>query len=376
MEKRVAVAKCTEYDKDAIRGILERQFADLEILPTFFQGKKVMLKPNLLSKRTPEKAVTTHPAVVTAVVELLVSYGAQVVIAESPAGVYTERSMKEAYKASGFLESAEAAGAVFNYDTGAQDVAAPDGVACKRFHLISPVCEADIVVDLCKLKSHALTKMTCGVKNLFGLVPGTEKVEMHARFQDAGLFADMLLDLCEAVYRSKSMITICDAILAMEGEGPGTGTPRKLDTILTSRSPYALDLACSRLIGFEGTVEMITKAQKRGLCPKHADELEIIGTPLAQLAVTDFAAPQSQGISNLIRIIPPFLRPHPVINRNVCVGCGECVRSCPVKTITLEDKKAHINSRNCIRCFCCQELCPFKAVEIKRSRIFRLLSGG
>lgn len=373
MEKRVAVSRCEQYDRAKIKKIIEEHFTSLEITADFFEGKKVVIKPNLLSKRTPDKAVTTHPALVEAVIEILIGFGASVIIAESPAGIYTEGVLKEVYKASGFKESAEELGAVFNYDTSHVEVQAPEGVSCKSFHIIKPICDADIVVNLCKLKTHALTKMTCGVKNLFGIIPGTEKVEFHSRYSEHERFLHMLIDLCETVYKDKPMITICDAILAMEGEGPGTGTPRWLNAILTSKSPYALDLACCEMIGFKNTVEMIELEKKRGLCPKSAKELEVIGTPIKKLAVNDFVEPKSQRLSRLIKLIPEFMKPRPVINTKVCVGCGECERSCPVKTITIENRKAHIHKKKCIRCFCCQELCPFKAVEIKRNIIFRKL---
>lgn len=373
MERRVAVARCENYDRASIKEIIEEHFAALGISSEYFKDKNVVVKPNLVSKRSPEKAATTHPAIVEAVVEVLISAGAKVTIAESSAGIYTEGSLKESYKASGFKESVEALGGVFNYDTSHVTVKNPEGEACKSFHFIKPVWDADIVVNLCKLKSHSLTKMTCAVKNYFGLIPGTEKVEMHSRYANHTDFLKMLIDLCETVYKAKPMINICDAVLAMEGEGPGTGTPRWMNTILTSTSPYALDLAACEIIGFGNTVEMLEMEKRRGLCPKSVKGLEIIGTPLSELAVKDFVAPKSQKFAKLIKMIPDFMKPHPVVVSKKCVGCGECVRSCPEKTITLENRKAHIHKKKCIRCFCCQELCPAKAVEIKRNVIFRKL---
>ena len=371
METRVAIAKCEQYDAAKIKAILADHFVKLDIMPGFFEGKKVLIKPNLLARRAPEKAVTTHPAVVTAVIELLVQYGANVTIAESPAGVYTVGSLKEDYKASGFMEAAEKCGAVFNYDTSTAVIHNEKGAACKSFTVIKPICDADIIIDLCKLKTHSLTKMTCAVKNLFGVIPGTDKIEMHARFSQSTNFLHMLIDLCEAIMQDKPVISICDAILAMEGEGPGTGDPRKLNAVLTSRNPYALDLACCELIGFGNTVEMIELEKKRGLCPSSVKGLEIIGTPIKELKVNDFVEPESQSLSRLIKLIPSFMKPRPVINTAVCVGCGMCARSCPAETITVENKKAHIGRKNCIKCFCCQELCPYKAVKIKRSIIFK-----
>lgn len=373
MESKVALSRCEVYDAAQLKAVVADHFEKLDIAPSFFEGKKVLIKPNLLARRSPEKAVTTHPALVQAVIELLVQYGASVTIAESPAGIYTTASLKEDYKASGFLETAEAAGAVFNYDTGVTEIHNENGIACKSFTVLKPIEDADIIIDLCKLKTHSLTKMTCAVKNLFGLIPGTDKVEMHARFSQSTTFAHMLIDLCEAVLQQKPMISICDAILAMEGEGPGTGDPRKLNAVLTSKSPYALDLACCELVSFGNSVEMLELEKKRGLCPASTKKLEILGTPLKELQVSDFAEPKSQNLSRLIKLIPPFMKPRPVIDTSVCVGCGMCARSCPAETIVVENKKAHIGRKKCIRCFCCQELCPYKAVSIKRSLIFKWL---
>jgi len=370
-DNRVAVSRCDHYDVDDIYRLLDQHFRDLEIGEEVFSGKKVVIKPNLVSKKDPEGGATSHPVTVQALVRLLFDKGAaSVLIAESPGGLYTKNSLADSYKASGFLEAAQAEGAEFNYDTGEEVLRNPEGVICRQFNVIRPIAEADIVVSLCKLKTHALTKMTAGVKNLFGVTPGVQKVEMHARFSKTQDFCTMLVDLCQCVCLNKTLLTICDGILAMEGDGPGTGDPRYLNALLTSWNPYALDLACCDIIHYGDTVPMVEIAKKRGLCPSCADELEILGTPLEALRVYDFKEPRSHKQSRQIKMLPNFVKPRPVINWKICVGCGVCARSCPQHTITIEDHKAHIHRKNCIRCFCCQEMCPHKAVDIKRSIVF------
>lgn len=372
-DNKVAISRCETYEVSELKEIIKKQFNLLSIGAEEFKDKKVVLKPNLLAKRSPDKAVTTHPYIVEAVMCLLKDYGAKIIIAESPPGSYTAPILKEVYKASGFYDSGLALGAVFNYDTSFQSLHNPNGIIAKSFDVITPIMEADIIINLCKLKTHSLTKMTCGVKNLFGTMPGTKKFEMHARFSKSKEFTEMLIDLCEGICNKKPVITICDGIVAMEGNGPGAGTQRKVSGILTSRNPFALDLACCEIINFGNTVEMVETAKKRGLCPKSSKELNVLGTQISELVVEDFKVPDSQNFSRMLKCIPPFLKPRPVINKAACVGCEKCAKSCPVNIITMKNKKAYIRRKDCIRCFCCQELCPYKAVNIKSSLVYKLL---
>lgn len=372
-DNKVAISSCETYEVSELKEIIKEQFNRLNIASDEFKDKKVVLKPNLLAKRSPEKAVTTHPYIVEAVMSLLKDYGANIIIAESPPGSYTPPILKEVYKSSGFYESGLAIGALFNYDTSFQTLHNPNGIASKSFDVITPIMEADIIINLCKLKTHALTKMTCGVKNLFGTMPGTKKFEMHARFSKSKEFTEMLIDLCEGICNEKPVITICDGIVAMEGNGPSAGTPRKVSGVLTSRNPFALDLACCEIINFGNSVEIVETAKRRGLCPNSGKGLDILGTQISELVVEDFKAPDSQRFSRMLKCIPPFLKPRPVINKKACVGCEKCAKSCPVNIISMKDKKAYIKRKDCIRCFCCQELCPYKAVNIKGSFIYKIL---
>ena len=370
-DRRVALSRVEDYDEAVVERVLREQMNALGIGRKDFEGRRVVLKPNLVVRRKPLQAATTHPVVVQAVVRIIREWDPkQILIAESPASTYTPQSLESAYKASGFYELAREEGAEFNFDTQDETVAAPDGRICREFQLIRPICEADIIVNLCKLKTHSLAKMTAGVKNFFGTIPGRDKVEMHARFSRTPDFCSMLTDLCDCICSRVPVCTICDGILAMEGEGPGTGDPRWMHALLSGMNPFALDLACCELIGYGNTVPIVEESKKRGLCPRQASELEVIGTAISELAVTDFKEPRSQALATGIHLIPGFLKPHPVIDRDVCRGCGMCAESCPRHTIRLEDGKARIHRKDCIRCFCCQEVCPFKAVRIKRSVLF------
>jgi len=51
------------------------------------------------------------------------------------------------------------------------------------------------------------------------------------------------------------------------------------------------------------------------------------------------------------------------IDKKLCIGCGACLKACPVDAVSGEKKKAHkINLKKCIKCGACSEICPAGAV--------------
>ena len=367
------IMKCSAYDAADIYEKLKFGLEKLGVCGKPFSGKKIAIKPNLLLGYTPDKAATTNPAVVEAVITLARSLGGEdIVIAESPGGPYNETTLRSIYRETGMTKVSEKTGVPLNFSTDSKEIGYPDGVVSKVFTIIEPLNSADVILNVCKLKTHNLSKMTCAVKNLFGSVPGITKFEMHARYKDQRDFLSMLVDLCTMICQNHRVIHICDAITGMEGNGPSGGTPRNIGALLISENPFCLDTAAAEIIGLSGEVEMLDEAVKRGLCPKSVHELSLIGEPLENVAVKDFVKPDNSG-KKKFNLIPGFLRPRPEIDKKKCVGCGTCVRSCPAKTISMPDKKARINPKHCLKCYCCQELCTFKAVRIKKSFIYRLI---
>lgn len=379
--KNVALDRCTEYNENLIGEILSRQFRTAGIDHEMLNGKKIVIKPNLVMNKNPEAAATTHPAVLTGVIRCLKALGGEdITIAESYGGPYLESTLKAHYKGCGIASVAENEGAKLNFKTGSGNMSYPDGVRCKVFNIIDPIREADVIVNICKLKTHSLTKMSCGVKNFFGTIPGVEKFEMHARFAEHEAFFEMIVDLCSMICENKTVITVCDGIVGMEGNGPTGGPPRAYGVLLTSLSPFCLDLVCEKLLDFEGTVPTVNEAKKRGVCPESIDELEIIGDKVENCITDDVLLPDAESLSVLTKMgdifggrFAKFFSPHPEINKKTCVGCGKCAQSCPVHTIEIINKKARINHDKCIKCYCCQELCPINSVKIKKNIFLKLV---
>ncbi len=375
----ICLEKQENYDVEALKTLLSRFFDQMELPEGFFRGKRVVIKPNLVRKMDAALGGTTHPAVLEAAAAVLRERGADdLLIAESPGGLYTESALRNAYgvtyRGCGIADAAGRAGVPLNYDTSAVMLEAPEGRLSKMFHIIKPIAEADVIVNLCKLKSHGLTMMSAATKNYFGTVPGTEKFEMHARFPDLTDFSGMIVDLCGFLCSRAETINIVDGIVGMEGNGPTNGSPRKIGIVAASRNPFAVDAVCQRILCMEGRVKMLEIAEERGFFDPA--NLRVIGERIEDVKVEDFVLPDSSIQVTSVLANAKFLRifkPSPVVDKSVCIGCGECVRSCPKHTITLDKEKhlATIHKGDCIRCFCCQELCPHDAVRIKRNVLLK-----
>lgn len=373
----VCVNGAEEYSFELLREILREQLRLLGAEECIRPGVKVVIKPNLVVRAEPDSGAVTHPLVTAAAAACLQELGASVLIAESSGGVYTQAALRSIYTGTGYTEMARQYEVELNYDCSSGELKAPDGLRCKGFTVITPVLEADVVVDICKLKSHCMTGLSGAVKNLFGCVPGLMKPELHCRFPEKPHFGEMLTDLCCAV---KPEFCIVDGITAMEGNGPTGGHPRHMGVILSGRNPFAVDVACAELISMKPEeIYMLRSAMERGLSPRSAGELEVLGESLETYIQKDFVQPESK-TSNFIEKLPRFLRPlatrlaspAPKIRKEECVGCGKCAESCPQHTIHIEDGKASIDYKGCIRCYCCHEMCPKHVIDIRRLPLFKL----
>lgn len=384
-ETQVYAASCPDYGQaeEAIRALVEQMGG----MGRFVRpGERIVLKANLLRAAPPESAICTHPAVVEAVARLVKEAGGTPVICDSPGGaLHKEAVLRSLYEKTGMAAAAAAAGAELSMDSSTRTVSLPEGKVLRQAEIITPVAEADGVIDLCKMKTHVLMSMTGAVKNLFGVIPGLSKVGYHATHPDHETFADVLLDLTGYV---KPRLSLMDGILAMEGDGPGSsGTPRQVGLLLAAANPLALDTAAGAIMNLPRQDNpVLLAAERRGLTPCRMEDVELIGGTVEELRMADYKFPASTK-SNLMDFLGPLARPAerlckkalsqtPRIDGAKCVGCGICAKSCPGQAIamTAPGKKARISQNACIHCYCCHELCPQKAVELHQSWLGRLLT--
>lgn len=372
----VAVVRCKTYDVEAVKPALEEALNAVNGLDFVMPGMKIIIKPNLVSFKKPDAAATTHPALLEALVEMLLSRGADVTIGDSPGGPHSLPLLNRVYAATG-MDRLEKLGAKLNRNMNEKTVDFPEGKVLKNFTYTEYLDEADAIIDFCKLKSHGMLGMSAAVKNLFGTIPGLKKPEVHYKFQNDAEFADMLVDLNEYF---KPRLAICDAVVGMEGNGPTAGTPRQIGAIIASKSTYYADVVGAELIGMNiDGLPTLQAAYERGFAPASSKNLRVYGD-IRALTVDDFKAPPVRGLSfmrkgNVLHFISKAALEHkPTLKKRLCAGCGECARMCPAKAIEMKNKKPHINREKCIRCFCCQEFCPRAAMVAHRPLAAKVLN--
>jgi uncharacterized protein (DUF362 family)/NAD-dependent dihydropyrimidine dehydrogenase PreA subunit len=387
MDSKVYVVKCPDYEQ------AEKRMAELlgmmgGIEQFAAPEENIVLKVNLLAAAEPEEAITTHPAVTAAVGKLTKATGAAPVIADSPGSgfQYTEGTLRRVYRICRMTDAAEEAGIDVNMDTSYQAVSFPEGALTKRLDVITPVVEADGVFNLCKLKTHTYMGMTGAVKNHFGIIPGLSKPGYHAKLHDTARFADMLLDLAAYV---APRVSIMDAVVGMEGDGPNAGKPRHIGLLLAAKNPLALDVVASEIIGLpRENNPVLIAAEKRGLSPTRLEQVEIVGADAADLRIPGYKLPATfaskEGLANMLwwqQALKPLFRDSltikPWVLKEKCIACGACRDACPMHVITIEQngkRYAHIDDSGCIRCYCCHEMCPQDAIELRQGLLYRLVN--
>ena len=376
----VSVIPMEDYTFDGAYEALVELLAPIGGLDFVKSGMTVVIKANLVSAMKPEEAATTHPVLLSALTKMLTEKGASVIIGDSPGGLYNSAFVGRVYKVAGMHET-EKYGAVLNDDFTQKTAENPDAQVLREFTYTTYLDKADVIINFCKLKSHGMMGMSCAAKNIFGTIPGVIKPEYHYRYPKYEDFADMIVDLDEYFH---PVLSIADAVVGMEGNGPTAGTPKKMGCLIASRSPHTLDCVAARILGFDREeLPLLDAAYRRGMIPENIADVNVIGD-VEPLILKDFERVIERRSlrflgdgKNKIKAIAgtiagKLLETKPNVKKDMCVGCGICAGICPAKAITIADKKAKIDRKKCIRCFCCQEFCPKSAIKVKRTAIANL----
>ncbi len=377
MKSKVALVRCGSYNTEEVRKAVSRGLELMGGAETFVkQGEKILLKVNLLVGEVPEKCVNTHPTVFRAVAGLFAAQGAIVQYGDSPGFGAPHAAAKKA----GIADVAEELKLELADFKDGREVFFEQGNQNKSFYIANGVLDADGLISLPKMKTHALERFTGAIKNQFGCVVGMRKGEFHVKLPDATDFARMLVDLNSFV---KPRLYIMDGIMAMEGNGPRGGTPRAMNVLLFSTDPVALDATASRMINLNPLyVPTTLVGGQTGAGTFKEDEIEIVGDALKDFICMDFNVERTPVKTVKRNRVNTFLNNQlvskPVIIEEKCTQCGTCVSSCPVDGKAINwlngDKtKAPVyDYKKCIRCYCCQEMCPESAIVLKDPMIIKV----
>lgn len=372
LKTAVALQRLDNYDRQATKAAIEELLLPLGSISAFIKpGQRVLIKPNMLAGKGVDAAVTTHPEIVRAVIELAQSAGGIVSVGDSP-GVGTSQQVAERC---GILAVIKESGATFAPFTESIRIPPRSGTF-HHFDIARDILDADVIINLPKLKTHQMMGMTCAVKNLFGAVVGLRKPGFHLQAgDDKGYFALMLLELAEEI---RPALTIVDGVLAMEGDGPGSGDPVHLGVLLAGVETLAIDVVAAELTGLDPESIWTLAVARRSNRPwSSLDDIELCGVPLANLRPHAFKPAKNTeihfGLPKLLRRpLRRAMMARPVVNPKKCRSCGVCVESCPPHAMSIRNDKLLIDEGRCILCFCCHELCPYGALHSQQGLLLRL----
>lgn len=372
MNPKVAVVRTSRYALAEVRAAVERALTLIGGLEKIVSpNAHVFVKINHLSPPSPpERGIITHPVFTEAVLAHLREITPRLTLGDD-----LHPSTPGGFEVSGYRALCERLGVdlVNLRETGFTRVKT-SGKVLSEIYLARALLEADVVVNLPKLKTHSLTLFTGAVKNLYGAIPGGLRVAFHGQYKDPCEFNQVLVDIFAA---ARPHLTIMDGIVAMEGAGPANGELRPLGVILASSDAVAVDAVASQIIGLEPFSVITTRyAHERRLGVGDVGKIEVVGEPIESLSVSDFRLPPlaageivGRAPRFLTRFVTRQLAVRPRVVRRGCVGCGACARICPTGAATMVGGKARIERKLCIRCMCCHEACRFDAIALRRSAL-------
>jgi uncharacterized protein (DUF362 family)/Pyruvate/2-oxoacid:ferredoxin oxidoreductase delta subunit len=372
MPSTVAVVRCPSYVRGIVGEAVARALGLIGGLGSIVTtGDRVLIKPNLLTARSPDRVTTTHPEVVAAVVEAVQAAGGKPVIGDSPGS--TRGNIDRVWSETGVQRVSARTGApLVNFEAGGSKRFELNGGV---YYIARAALEADLIVNLPKLKTHSLTLFTGAVKNMFGVVPGFRKRETHLQHPKAEPFCRALMDIFSLV---TPQVTLMDAVEGMDGDGPAAGRKRTVGLLLAGTDAVAVDAAGAMAVGLEPEkIHTCRQAAERGLGAAAPEDIELTGDDFRTMEIEPFERPRS----DLTRLVPTplvhllrrFIYTRPRIAAGRCTNCGTCVRHCPTGALIADRPTPRFEAGKCISCLCCHELCPESAIELKWSLMARMV---
>lgn len=370
MNSKISLVRCKSYEPALVFAAVKKAIDLIGGISSFIKPEsKVLLKPNLLMAKEPELGITTHPEILRAVVKILKEINCKIFIGDGPSvwGNQTE-NVDEVYAKSGMKKvSQEEDVELVKFDKRRWR---------GKFPLTTWLDECDYLVSVAKFKTHDLTILTGAIKNLFGLVTGTYKTELHKKYFNPENFSRMLVDIYQ---ESRPALTIIDGIVAMEGDGPATGGKlRNAGLLFAGFDCVALDSILALIMGLlPQDISSTKEAARRGLGIADINLIDILGEKLEEVIEEPFKLPTTSLARRIprpiIEIAKKLIRFYPKLDYGNCTLCNACVDACPNKVMSIKSERVVIDYSECISCFCCQEACPSSAIKVKKSAFAKMI---
>lgn len=367
----VSVVHCQDYNQKRVDAAIDRSIKNIGGLNHLIKkGTRVHIKPNLLTAKSPDRAATTHPSLIKSIIVLVKELGGIATIGDSPAGI--SRPIEDYWRETGMERVASETGArLVKFE---KQGVVERKINGKSYFIARAVAEADVVINVCKLKTHNLTLFTGAIKNMFGSIPGFKKSEYHKQAPKVERFSEIIVDIFSVV---QPQLNIMDAVEIMEGNGPSAGKHRHLGLILASKDAVALDSIAAKIIGFDDGEILTTEiAFQRRVGEKNKENIIITGESINRFNDLQIALPtnrfQRYVPASIVKVLGKLIWVRPKPDADRCQRCGACIATCPTQAMNPEDGFPIIDYHKCISCFCCDEVCPHNAIDQNMSWLTKL----
>ena len=374
---KLSITTAHSYEYDEVYRAVQKAVDLIGGLSLFVPPKsKVLLKINHLSPPSPaERGIVTHPVFAEAVIGLLKELTSDITVVDD-----IDSTSPTGFEVSGYDLMCHKMGVkLLNLREEGFVQKRCNGYVLKQTYVSKAVLDADVIINLPKMKTHSLAVFTGAVKNLYGILPGGIRHKYHAAHAAKWDFSQMLVDVYTlAIPR----LNIMDGIVAMEGAGPAGGTLRNVGAVLAGEDAVAVDSVASQIIGLKpADIRTTDYAAQRGIGIADPQYIEVVGETIDGVKVADFKHPA--GTSSVLMgkapkflagfVINNFVDARPRVVENKCTGCGECEKVCPVQAVVVSNEIAKVNDGICIKCMCCHEVCRYDAIVPRKALAGRVL---
>ena len=377
MSDFVSLNYIEEYDVNSIADAVKEAFFALNLDKLLKPKMKVLIKVNVPNPVAKDFALTTNPAVVAGVVNLLSSFGVQCIVADSPYKIFTTDYLDRVYIETGMLEMANTTKCELNHNLKVYEQSMPNGKKSKSLYLLDVINDVDAIVNIGKVKIDERFGYLGACSNMFGLLPGEYKTLVLNRLKNLKDFNNLTIDLIEQL-QDKIYFNVLDGIVAQEAGN----SQRVLSCLAISDNVFKLDAALLKILNINLDNTILKQAEERKLInlknPFKTINEEVEKFKVEDFALFDFNNEKELHNSNQQKTYFKLHQKRVHIKPKKCKGCGVCSKICPTDAIMMKYDKngelyAEIDYNKCIFCFRCREMCPYKVVDLKTPFAYKTL---